>query len=128
MYKRNTIQRTLILETVRKLRNHPTADEVYSELIKQHPTISRATIYRGLHELNEAGKIKVREIPDSVARYDHLCTDHYHVRCKVCGKVSDVDMDYLPDLQKNIKDSHGYLFTGHDIVFRGICSDCSKKL
>lgn len=124
MYKRNTIQRKMILETVNRLKSHPTADEVYSELIKEHQTISRTTVYRGLRELNESGEIKLLEIPDSAAHYDHLCTNHYHVRCKICGKVSDVDMDYLTDLQNNIRDCHGYLFTGHDIVFQGICPDC----
>jgi hypothetical protein len=35
-------------------------------------------------------------------------------------------MDYNTDLEKSIKDTHGFLLTGHDIVFKGICPDCRK--
>lgn len=42
---RNTIQRQLVLSAVRQLQNHPTADEVYQEVQKNCPTISRATVY-----------------------------------------------------------------------------------
>ena len=41
---RNTIQRQLVLSAVRQLQNHPTADEVYQEVQKNCPTISRATV------------------------------------------------------------------------------------
>ena len=50
---RNTIQRQLVLSAVRQLQNHPTADEVYQEVQKNCPTISRATVYRNLKLLAE---------------------------------------------------------------------------
>ena len=124
--KRNTIQKRLISETVKKLNNHPTADEVYEELVKQYPSISRTTVYRVLHELDSSGEIRLRRMPNGADRYDHICTDHYHVRCSVCGRVSDVEMDYLSELELKIKDGHGYLFSGHNIVFSGICPDCRE--
>ena len=92
--KRNTIQSSLVLETVRKLQCHATADEVYSEIIKTYPTISRGTVYRNLQRLCETGEIRKREIPDGADRFDHLCDDHYHIRCVKCGRVFDVDMEY----------------------------------
>ena len=55
MKNRNTIQRTLVLETVRKLRCHATADQIYEEITKEHPTISKATVYRNLSLLSEIG-------------------------------------------------------------------------
>lgn len=127
MIKRNTIQCTLVLETVKKLKSHATADEIYGEIIKEHPNISRGTVYRNLQRLCEMGEIRKREIPDGADRFDHLCHDHYHVRCIKCGRVFDVDMEYIPDFEKAVSDTHGFVFTGHDIIFKGICPECNKN-
>lgn len=126
--KRNTIQSSLVLETVRKLQCHATADEVYSEIIKTYPTISRGTVYRNLQRLCETGEIRKREIPDGADRFDHLCDDHYHIRCVKCGRVFDVDMGYIPNLEQSVRDAHGFSFTGHDIVFKGICPECKRNM
>ena len=44
MEKRNTIQKQLVLEAVAQLHNHPTAEQVYAQVVKAHPTISKATV------------------------------------------------------------------------------------
>lgn len=126
MIKRRTIQSSLVFETVNKLQCHATADEIYNEIVKDYPTISRGTVYRNLQRLCEMGEIRRREIPGEADRFDHLCHDHYHARCVKCGCVIDVDMEYIPELEKNIRNTHGFVFTGHDIVFKGICSECKN--
>lgn len=127
MIKRNTIQCALVLEAVNRLRCHATADEIYDELIKEYPKISRGTVYRNLQRLCETGDIRRRAIPGGADRFDHICSNHYHVKCVTCGRVFDVDMDYIADMEKFIKDTHGFVFTGHDIVFKGVCSECSNN-
>ena len=124
MIQRNTIQCALVLEAVNRLHCHATADEVYDAIIKEHPTIGRATVYRNLNRLSETGKIRKLEIPDGPDRFDHLLHEHYHVKCIKCGRVFDVDMDYITDLVEKVKDTHGFQFTGHNIIFTGICPEC----
>ena len=126
MKNRNTIQRAQVLEAVNTLQCHATADEVYEAIVKEHPTVSKATVYRNLNLLSEMGEIRKMEIPGGPDRFDHRCHDHCHVRCEKCGRVFDVDMDYVPGLEKGIRDSHGFAFTGYDILFRGICPECRK--
>ena len=126
MVKRQTIQYALVSETVKKMRKHASADEIYNAISKDHPTIGRGTVYRNLQRLSEQGEIRKREIQGGADRYDFLCTDHYHVVCTKCGQVFDVDMDYMKDLEKTIKNTHGFEFTSHDIIFKGICPDCNK--
>ena len=128
MARRNTIQRTLVLEAVNKLHCHASADQVYDEIRKEHPTISRGTVYRNLNRLSEMGKIRKMEIPGGPDRFDHRCHDHCHVKCERCGRVFDVDMAYITGLEKNITDTHGFAFTGYDILFRGICPECQHKV
>ncbi len=127
MIKRNTIQRSLVFEAVNKLQCHATADEIYQTIMKEHPNISRATVYRNLKLLSETGEIRKMEIPGGPDRFDHRIQEHCHVRCEKCGRVFDVDMEYITGLEKNITESHGFAFTGYDILFRGICPDCQKS-
>lgn len=126
MFKRNTIQRNLVLEAVNHLQCHATADEIYDAVSKEHPAISKGTVYRNLNRLAEMGQIRKIELPGGADRFDHLCHNHYHVKCEKCKQIFDVDMEYIPGLEKNIKDSHGFQFTGYDLLFKGICPDCKK--
>lgn len=126
MIKRNTIQCSLVLEAVNKLQCHATADEIHNAIVKEHPNIGRGTVYRNLQRLSEMGKIRKREMPGGSDRYDHICNDHYHIKCVKCGRLFDVDMEYIVDLEKSINDTHGFKFTGHDIIFKGICPECNS--
>ncbi|MDR1569745.1 MAG: transcriptional repressor [Oscillospiraceae bacterium] len=127
MIRRNTIQCALVFETLSKLKSHATADEIYDALIKEHPNISRGTVYRNLQRLCETGDVRKREIPGGADRFDHVCSNHYHASCLKCGRVFDVDMDYIADINKYIKDTHGFEFAEHDIVFKGICLECKSN-
>lgn len=124
---RNTVQCALVLDTVKRLQNHATADEIYEQVSARYPAIGRSTVYRNLQKLCETGQIRRRVIPGKADCYDHIVSNHYHVRCENCGRVFDVDMDFIPDLADGIRDRHGFVFTGHDITFSGICPDCASK-
>ena len=126
MMKRKTIQRSLVLDAVNKLHNHATADEIYDAVIIEHPNISKATVYRNLNTLSEMGEIRKLEIPGGADRYDHCTHNHCHIKCDKCGRLFDVDMEYISGLENNIRDTRGFDFTGYDIIFRGTCPDCKK--
>ena len=126
MIRRNTIQRAIVLETVNKLKCHATADEVYSEIIKEHPSISKSTVYRNLNLLSEMGEIRRLEIPGSADRFDHITGNHCHVKCTVCGRVFDVDMEYVSGLESGIRDAHGFDCGGYDSSFHGVYQKCKK--
>mgnify|MGYP001218432835 CR=1 FL=1 len=127
MIRRNTIQCALVLDAVQRLARHATADEIYHSLVQEHPNISRGTVYRNLQRLCELGEVQKREIPGGADRFDHICSNHYHARCTKCGRVFDVDMAYIEDIEKSIKNTNGFEFTGHDIVFKGICWECKNN-
>ena len=127
MMRRQTVQRSLVLKAVNKLQCHATADEIYEDIVKEHPNVSRATVYRNLNLLSETGHIRKIEIPGGADCFDHLCHDHCHVKCEKCGRIFDVDMEYVTGLEKNIRNDRGFSFTGYDIIFRGICPNCQKS-
>ncbi len=45
----------VILAAVTKLRRHPTAEQVFMEMKKEHPSIAIGTVYKHLNALAEEG-------------------------------------------------------------------------
>lgn len=127
MERRNTIQRELVLQTVRRLKSHVAADEIYQLISKEHPSIGRGTVYRNLNILADEGEIRRVKIPGDAERFDHTTAFHYHGKCVGCGTVFDVDMDPPEGLKEKIRDGHGAQILDYDIVFRGICSKCQEN-
>ena len=128
MKNRNTIQGALILEKVKNLKGHACAEEIYEAVTHEHPNISKATVYRNLNRLSEQGQIHKIEVPGSPDNFEFRTVLHYHVNCERCGRIFDVDMPYNHHLEDHIADKHGFIFTGHDIIFKGFCPDCQKDL
>ena len=124
MTRHNTIQRSLVLDAVNRLKSHATADEVYAEVAATHPNISKATVYRNLNLLSEMGMIRKLEIPGGADRFDHICKEHCHVKCEKCGRVFDIDIPYIDGLNNRVENRNGFELTGYDILFRGICPGC----
>ena len=79
MEKRNTIQKKLVLDAVLRLADHPTAEQVYAEVVKEHPTVSKATVYRNLNVLSQSGVLRHIPMPDGADRFDHRLTPHAHI-------------------------------------------------
>ena len=127
MQRRNTVQKELVMNAVLSLRCHATADEVYNYIKAEYPNVSKTTVYRNLNLLAEDGLIRKIQIPGEADRFDHLTHDHYHIRSLKCGKVFDVDMAVVPDMESRINDKHGFVFLGCDVVFKGICPDCNTE-
>lgn len=125
--KRKTVQSSLILDVVQKMKCHATADDIYHEITKGYPNISRATVYRNLNQLAQSNQIKKVEVTGGADCFEYRCEEHYHAKCLKCGEIFDVDMEYIVDLEKSIKDLNGFEFSGHDIMFKGICPKCSTK-
>lgn len=126
MNKRNTVQKSIILQAVKKLQKHVTADEVYNYIHSEYKNIGKGTVYRNLNILAEEGEIRKIEVSDGADHYDFTCKEHYHMQCMECGKIFDVDMDAVSDMMSKIKDNHGMKIMSFDILFKGLCAECQK--
>lgn len=126
--QRNTMQKSIVLNTVRRMCNHPSADMVYEQVHGEYPTVSKATVYRVLNQLAARGDIRKISVSNGADCYDHNISLHYHIRCSVCGSVGDVMMDEIPQLshpEQYITDCGGYVVTGSSALFEGICPRCA---
>jgi len=110
-----------------KLKSHPAIEELYVEIQKDHPAISKSTVYRNLRQLAKDGIIREVSLPDGLERYDTNTVQHYHFKCKTCGHIYDVDMDYLSGINESVQKKYGFTVDEHDVVFGGICIKCMRK-
>ncbi len=124
---RMTRQRQIILDELRNVTSHPTADQVY-EMVRLHlPHISLGTVYRNLESLCEQGMIQKLEMGGVQRRYDGNPGSHYHVRCQHCDRVDDVTMDPVFSSEDSPDELSGYRITGHRLEFMGVCPQCYKN-
>jgi Fe2+ or Zn2+ uptake regulation protein len=120
-------QRELILETLKNFENHPTAEQLYLRVKDQLPTLSLGTVYRNLNLLVELGQIrKVESTGSASVRYDARKDEHCHLVCLSCNSIIDIDLDYFNSVDSKIKDEFNFTVTEHEVVLKGICSNCSS--
>ncbi len=127
MEKRNTIQKQLVLNAVYRLACHPTAEEVYEEVVRTHPTVSKATVYRNLAGLSEDGLLRRIRMPGGADRFDHRMAAHYHISCSRCGCFSDVPFIEDSALDCTAAQATGFTEVTHDVVFFGLCPRCAAR-
>ena len=122
---RLTTQRQILVEELRKVTMHPTADELYDMVRQRLPRFGLATVYRNLELLSECGIIKKLKAGGKQIRFDGNTNPHYHIRCRTCGRVDDMLIPRLEDLDAQAADCCSYTILGHQIEFSGICADCN---
>ncbi len=121
-----TPKRQLILDELRKVKSHPTADEVFHMVRRYMPKISLGTVYRNLEFLASHGLVLKLESGSGPKRFDARVGNHYHVRCSICGKVQDLTETDWPDLEKRARGLSDFEITGHSVEFLGVCPDCRE--
>ena len=125
--ERMTNQREIILEELRKVKCHPTADELYGIIKTRLPRISIATVYRNLELMAGSGMIRKLEFAGKQKRFDGDTKKHHHIRCIECGKLDDISVSPVKGIDDCIMDSGGYSVLGHRLDFFGICPECNKR-
>ncbi len=94
--KRLTKQRLIILNYLRQVTSHPTAQTIYAQVRKQIPNISLGTVYRNLKFLVDHHYIIQLHTEDDKTHYDGNNGDHIHFICERCGQIMDImDTNYL---------------------------------
>jgi Fur family ferric uptake transcriptional regulator len=88
--------------------------------------VSQQAVYDVLNALTDAGLVRRIHPPGSVARYESRVGDnHHHVVCRSCGVIADVDcaVGEAPCLVAS--DDHGFTIDEAEVIYWGICSECS---
>jgi Fur family ferric uptake transcriptional regulator len=127
---RFTKEREAIFSEVLRKKGHFDPEELHISLRERGIAVSRASVYRTLPLLIEAGVIEEVERTEKHAHYE--CTigrsHHDHMLCLNCGRVIEFYSEELEKLQDRICGQMSFEGVSHNLEVKGYCRRCSKKL
>jgi Fur family transcriptional regulator, stress-responsive regulator len=122
---RVTAARVAVLETVRQ-GDHLGAEAIALRVRERVGHISLQAVYEALNALSAVGLVRRIEPANSPARFEGRIGDnHHHLVCRSCGSVVDVDCAVGETPCLTASDDHGYTIDEAEVIFWGLCPDCS---
>lgn len=117
-----TPQRLSIIDFVRNnTPGHFTAEEIFSSVRVDEPTITLATVYNILKALQTAKTIKSFEI-NGTTWFETNTEFHGNLVCSRCGNISDIDVHDTGLL--NGVESSGFEVEEANLLLKGLCKNC----
>jgi len=123
--ERLTCQKQTVLNYLKGVKTHPTAEEIYSNIKEKLPQVSRGTVYRIVGNFKDKGSVQVIQTKNS-SHFDADVFPHAHFICETCDRVYDIsDICSTCEILKNKKTKAGKI-NYFKIYFYGICKECKK--
>jgi Fur family transcriptional regulator, ferric uptake regulator len=123
---RYTHERECIFDEVQRIDKHFNADSLYERFKNRGERVARATVYRNLPLLLEAGVIQKStgdgkrdfyEKTDSKGHHDHMV-------CLNCKSVIEFHSDELEEMQERLSRKFNFKLVFHDHRLFGYCQNC----
>jgi Fur family ferric uptake transcriptional regulator len=106
-----------------------TAIEIEDALRGAHSRrVSRASIYRILHDLERMGLVQRVDIGQPMVRYERVYEReerHHHLVCDGCGLVMPFSDPGLEQAVTRLSAKVPLAVSEHEIVLHGCCRDCA---
>ena len=121
--------RRFVFKKVIGAHGHFCAEELAKKCRVGKEQVSRATVYRILRELLEAGVIRETAYGHKHQVFEHIYDEqpHHHARCIKCGLMIELsDQGEETPYQKEL-DNHLFHVLGHELSFYGICKKCQDQ-
>ena len=122
-----TFQRMTILSVIESM-GHATIDDIYETVLKSHPTLSLATVYKNIITMVEKGVLVEVPISGKKSKYELKKHEHIHLICTECGDVIDKNLDdTIIEDTKEIAKNSSFKLKGQQVNLYGICQKCQKR-
>ncbi len=119
-----TFQRMNILESIEE-QGHMSIDVIYDKVVKTHPSLSLATVYKNIILMVEQGVLVEVPITGQKSKYELVKEDHIHLVCTECGEVEDKPHNASADaLFSSMTQSENFVLSKQQINLYGVCSHC----
>lgn len=120
-------QQDVVRESIMNRFDHPTAEQVYKTARRNCPKISLATVYRNLDRLVNEGVVNKFTVQDEPDHYDPAQEEHYHVHCKCCKRIYDIETKIYCQLSDIIREQTEIEMESIQLLAEGICKKCIYK-
>jgi Fur family ferric uptake transcriptional regulator len=120
-----TSQRLLVADKIFSIHHHFTADSLLDLFKDRRDEISKATIYRILAIMVEAGLLIEHDFGKDYKYYEHIIghEHHDHIICMDCNRIVEFMEPKIEELQNRIATENGFTIKGHDLNIFGHCNN-----
>ena len=123
-----TLPRLKILEILENASNrHPSAEDIYKDLLDSGEEIGLATVYRVLTQFEAAGLVTRHNFEGGHSVFELDDGEHHdHMVCVETGEVIEFTSEEIERLQHEVAEKHGFELLDHSLVLyvrRGDATD-----
>ncbi|HSM31802.1 MAG TPA: ferric iron uptake transcriptional regulator [Woeseiaceae bacterium] len=113
-----TLPRLKILEILENASNrHPSAEDIYKDLLDSGEEIGLATVYRVLTQFEAAGLVTRHNFEGGHSVFELDDGEHHdHMVCVESGEVVEFFSEEIERLQHEIAEKHGFELLDHSLV------------
>ncbi len=119
-------KRELILNAFLRQEGHLSADDLVDLIHREDQRISRATVYRTLQWMVEAGSARKVDFGEGRFRFEHSYRHprHFHLICKVCNRSSEFLSSDIDVLIEEIAAARSFSASQSVLQIYGTCEQC----
>ncbi len=124
-----TSQREAVAEILFCAGSHLSVSDIERGLRARGVRVGKATVYRTLELLREAGLVREHEFGEGFKRYEPLAAEshHEHLICMSCGKVVEFSSERLERMKALIAEEYGFRAHHHRLEIYGYCQACQRR-
>jgi Fe2+ or Zn2+ uptake regulation protein len=124
-----TAPRRAVLEVLSSQPGHVSAEHVVVAVAAADPGVHRASVYRALDALTDAGLVQHVHLGHRATAY-HLTDgagEHLHLQCAGCGAVMDAPVRLLGTVRRRLLREHGFDLDATHVALSGRCAACRAE-
>ncbi|WP_380169051.1 Fur family transcriptional regulator [Jannaschia sp. R86511] len=121
-----TEPRRAVLAVLAEQGGHLSAEHVVAQVALMAPGVHRASVYRSLEALTDAGIVQHVHLGHGATAY-HLTDDageHLHLQCDGCGVVLDAPVALLGPVRRRLLRDQGFVLDAAHVALSGTCERC----
>jgi len=126
---RYTTQKRVIVDEIFKIRTHFEVEDFIDRLRHDKQPFSRATVYRTIKQLLEAGLLQKLSTRDGKVFYERSLANkqHDHIICNSCGKIFEIKEDYIAAYIESFCKMIGFSPEYRSLHVYGRCQKCRES-
>src|SRR6266850_3512216 len=123
---KHSAKRDQIVDVFLRQKGHVSADDLFELVGRQNPGIGRATVYRTLQWLGDAGIARKVDFGEGRSRFEpsYRHPRHFHLICTTCHSSSEFLSSDVESLMEEIAAARKFAATQSVVQIYGTCEQC----
>src|SRR5205809_5079293 len=123
---KHSAKRDRIVDVFLRQKAHVSADDLFDLVRREHPGIGRATVYRTLQWMVDAGVARKVDFGEGRSRFEpaYRHPRHFHLICTTCHRSSEFLSSDVESLMEEIASARNFTAKQAVVQILGTCEEC----